>query len=155
MERLVFFALLALLQQGGAANVKHLPEIVHQETAEEREVAGQITVHCPSQPSQALDHLLLYLSAQDSLEGQVEQLKNRTDSLDGQLQQLAQQELAEFQTEADLKATVEALQATVSSQDSIIQQQTATLQQLQGTLQQLEATNQQQASSLQQLEATN
>eukprot|EP00058_Branchiostoma_floridae_P018822 XP_002604311.1 hypothetical protein BRAFLDRAFT_88601 [Branchiostoma floridae] len=153
MERLVFFALLALLQQGGAANVKHLPEIVHQETAEEREVAGQITVHCPSQPSQALDHLLLYLSAQDSLEGQVEQLKNRTDSLDGQLQQLAQQELAE--TEADLKATVEALQATVSSQDSIIQQQTATLQQLQGTLQQLEATNQQQASSLQQLEATN
>ncbi|XP_078617657.1 uncharacterized protein LOC144885607 [Branchiostoma floridae x Branchiostoma japonicum] len=135
MSKVVLLALLALLQQGGAANVKNLPEIVHHETAGgDGEVTGHITLHCPVQPAPscpALDHLLLYLNAQLSLEGQVDQLKNRTDSLDGQLQQLAQQELAQFQAEADLKATVEALQATVSSQDSIIQQQAAALQQLQ------------------------
>ncbi|XP_035687735.1 fibrinogen C domain-containing protein 1-like [Branchiostoma floridae] len=153
MSKVVLLALLALLQQGGAANIKNLPEIVHHETAGGgSEVTGQITLHCPAQPAPscpALDHLLLFLSTQDSLEGQIEQLKNRTDSLDRQLQQLAPQDLAEFQ------ATIEALQATVSSQDSIIQQQAAALQQLQETLQQLEATNQQQASMLQQLETTN
>ncbi|XP_078592229.1 ficolin-1-like isoform X1 [Branchiostoma floridae x Branchiostoma japonicum] len=65
----------------------------------------------------------------------------------------------QFQTEVDLKATVEALQATVSSQDSIIQQQAAALQQLSNTiqqqasmLQQQENTNRQQATTLQQLE---
>ncbi|XP_078619531.1 uncharacterized protein LOC144886676 [Branchiostoma floridae x Branchiostoma japonicum] len=160
MSTVVLLALLALLQQGGAANVKNLPEIVHHETAGGNSaVTGQITLHCPAQPAPscpALDHLLLYLNAQLSLEGQLEQLKNRTDRLDGQLQQLAPQELAEFQ------ATIEALQATVSSQDSIIQQQAAALQQLQETVQQLETINQQQATtiqqhtnSLQQLEATN
>ncbi|XP_066271163.1 microfibril-associated glycoprotein 4-like [Branchiostoma lanceolatum] len=146
----------SLMVDGGAANVKNLPEIVHHETAV-NEVEGQCTVYCPSQPTPscpALDHLLLYLNAQLSLEGQVVQLKNRTDSLDGQVQQLAQQELAELQVEDDLKATVEALQATVSNQDNIIQLQAAALQQLQGTLQQLETTNQQQATSLQQLEGT-
>ncbi|CAH1233455.1 Hypp746 [Branchiostoma lanceolatum] len=163
MGNLVVFTLLALLQQGASANVKNLPEIVQHETAiGENEVAGQITVHCPAQPSQALDHLLLYLNAQDSLAGQLEQLKNRIDSLDGQLQRVVKQELAElkrsifiqFQAEGDLKATVEALQTTFSSQDNIIQQQAAALLQLQGTLQQLETTNQQQANSLQQQETT-
>ncbi|XP_066293706.1 fibrinogen-like protein 1 [Branchiostoma lanceolatum] len=159
MERLVVLILLAFLRQGSAANVKNLPEIVHnhETVVGENEVTGQCAVCCPSQPAPscpAMDHLLLYLSTQDSLEGQLEQLRNRTDSLDGQLQQLTQQELAEFQAEVDLKATVEGLQATVSSQDSIIQQQAAALQQLQGTLQQIETTNLQQASSLQQQETT-
>ncbi|XP_066281029.1 microfibril-associated glycoprotein 4-like [Branchiostoma lanceolatum] len=161
MERSVILTLLTLLQQGGAANVRNLPEIVQHETAigdNEFEVMGQCAVYCPSQPTAscpALDHLLLYLSTQDSLEGQLEQLKNRTDSLDGQLQQLAQQEVAEFQAEADLKATVETLRVTVNSQDGIIQQQAAALQQLEGTLQQQATLIQQQATSLQQLEATN
>eukprot|EP00058_Branchiostoma_floridae_P018817 XP_002604306.1 hypothetical protein BRAFLDRAFT_88596 [Branchiostoma floridae] len=170
MSKVVLLALLALLQQGGAANVKNLPEIVHHETAGGgSEVTGQITLHCPAQPAPscpALDHLLLFLSTQDSLEGQIEQLKNRTDRLDGQLHQLAPQDLAETKSKGPMikslrvifeqfQATIEALQATVSSQDSIIQQQAAALQQLQETLQQLETTNQQQASSLQQLEATN
>ncbi|XP_078698762.1 ficolin-1-like [Branchiostoma floridae x Branchiostoma belcheri] len=147
MSAAVFLALLALLHRGAAANVKTLPEILQQETAVGgKEVTGQITLHCPAQPAPALEQLLLYLSAQDSLGEQLGQLKNRTDGLDGQLQQLAQ-ELAEFQVDADLNATVEALQETVRSQDNIIQQQAAALQQLQGTLQQ-------QASSLQQLEAT-
>ncbi|XP_078699034.1 uncharacterized protein LOC144926285 [Branchiostoma floridae x Branchiostoma belcheri] len=165
MSTAVLLLLLALLHRGAAANVKNLPEILHQETAVGgKEVTGQITLHCPAQPAPscpALDQLLLYLSAQDSLGEQLGQLKNRTDGLDGQLQQLAQ-ELAEFQVETDLNATVEALKATVNSQDNIILQQAVALQQLQGTLQQhasslqqLETTNQQQASSLQQLETTN
>ncbi|XP_066271538.1 microfibril-associated glycoprotein 4-like [Branchiostoma lanceolatum] len=165
MGMLVLLALFALLQQGDAANVKNLPEIVHEETVVgQNGVTGQYGMCCPSQStltSPALDQLLLYLGTQNSLEGQLEQLQNKTDSIDGQLQQLAQQEMAELQSEVDLKATVEALQATVSSQDSIIQQQAAALQQLQGTLQQqtsslqqLETTNLQQTSSLQQLETT-
>ncbi|XP_078701986.1 microfibril-associated glycoprotein 4-like [Branchiostoma floridae x Branchiostoma belcheri] len=153
MGKLVLLAVLTLLQQGGTATVKNLPDLSHDGTAAtHNQVTGQCTMCCPSEPSAALDHLLLYLSTQDSIEGQLEQLKNKTDSLDGQLQQLAQQELAEFQAESDLQATVEALQATVSSQDSIIQQQAAALQQLQGTLQQQEITLQQCTTSLQQLE---
>ncbi|XP_019624213.1 PREDICTED: angiopoietin-related protein 7-like [Branchiostoma belcheri] len=178
MSTAVLLTLLALLHRGAAANVKNLPEILQQETAAGgKEVTGQITLHCPAQPAPscpALDQLLLYLSAQDSLGEQLGQLKNRTDSLDEQLQQLAQ-ELAEVSTpfeevelmndfgqslrntfgiksqvDADLNATVEALQATVSSQDNIIQQQAAALQQLQGNLQQMETTNQQQATTNQQ-----
>ncbi|XP_078603558.1 microfibril-associated glycoprotein 4-like [Branchiostoma floridae x Branchiostoma japonicum] len=155
MGRLVVFALLTLLHHGGAANViKNLAETIHDHettiVGQNEVTGGQCAVCCPTQPAPscpAMDQLLLYLSTQDSLEDQLEQLRNRTDSIDGQLQQLTQQELAEFQAENDLKATVEVLQATVSSQDSIIQQ-------LQGTLQQLETTNLQQASSLQQVEAT-
>eukprot|EP00058_Branchiostoma_floridae_P018821 XP_002604310.1 hypothetical protein BRAFLDRAFT_88600 [Branchiostoma floridae] len=152
MSKVVLLALLALLQQGGAANVKNLPEIVHHETAGgDGEVTGQITLHCPVQPAPscpALDHLLLYLNAQLSLEGQVDQLKNRTDRLDGQLQQLAQQELAQLQ------GTLQQLEATNQQHATSLQQLETTNQQQATSLQQLETTNQQQASSLQLLEGT-
>ncbi|XP_019614569.1 PREDICTED: ficolin-2-like [Branchiostoma belcheri] len=158
MGSLVFLVFLALLRHGGAANVRNLPVHGHEETAvgQQNEITGQqCAVCCPSQSTPscpALDQLLLYSGTLNSLEGQLEQLRNRTDSMDGQLQQLAQQEMAEVQAENDLKATVEALQATVSSQDSSIQQLQATLQQLEVTLQQQASTILQQANSLQQLE---
>ncbi|KAI8496522.1 cell surface pattern recognition receptor signaling pathway [Branchiostoma belcheri] len=148
MGRLMLLAVLTLLQKGGTATVKNLPELIHDyegTAATHNEITGQCMMCCPTEPSAAMDHLLLYLSTQESLEGQLEQLKNKTDSLDGQLQ---------AEAESDLKATVEALQATVSSQDSIIQQQAAALQQLQGTLQQQAGTLQQQATIIQQQEIT-
>ncbi|KAI8483494.1 cell surface pattern recognition receptor signaling pathway [Branchiostoma belcheri] len=153
MSTAVLLALLALLHRGAAGNVKNLPEILHQETAAGgKEVSGQITLHCPAQPTPscpALDHLLLYLSAQDSLGEQLEHLKNRTDSLDRQQEQLRNR------TDSLDGQLQQLAEATVSSQDIIIQQQAAALQQREGTLQQLETTNQQQASTLQQLETTN